>query len=53
MSEQPPILNSPYNEPKLYCRTLPNGSLDYDKTIMGSGRFGWKFLNHIKIFKNC
>ncbi len=35
MSEQNPILNGPYDEPKLYYRTLPDGSLDYDKTIKG------------------
>ena len=30
MSEQNnPILNSPYTEPKLHYRTLPDGTLDY------------------------
>lgn len=35
MSEQNPILNGPYDEPQLYYRTLPDGSLDYDKTVRG------------------
>lgn len=35
MSEQNPILNGPYDEPKLHYRTLPDGSLDYDKIIKG------------------
>ncbi|MEO6541207.1 MAG: hypothetical protein ABIN74_09465 [Ferruginibacter sp.] len=35
MSEQNPILNGLYDQPKLFYRTLPDGSLDYDKVIKG------------------
>ena len=36
MNEQDnPILNSPYHEPKLHYRTLPDGTLDYQHKDKG------------------
>ncbi len=34
-----PILNSPYEEPKLYYHTLPDGTLDYSKKINGRRKY--------------
>ncbi len=35
MPEDNPILNGPYEEPKRYYRTMPDGTLDYTKTKRG------------------
>jgi len=35
MSQDNPILNRPYEEPKLHYRTLSDGSLDYTKIVKG------------------
>ncbi len=49
MNDNNPILNGPYNEPKRYYRTLPDGTLDYTKTKRGRRPFDPKINTPIPV----
>ena len=49
MTDDNPILNGPYDEPKRYYRTLPDGTLDYTKTKRGRRPYDPKINTPIPI----